>query len=76
MSGTDTPEPPLEGPLGATLLKVIRGAPTAEELAVVTVLLTTLATAADDGPQPGSEPAAATWDRPVDRSPVSWPALR
>lgn len=74
MSGAKMLEPPLEGPLGPTLLKVIRGAPTAEELAVVTLLLTTLAAAGEE-PEPRSRPAAAAWDRPVGRSPVSWPAF-
>lgn len=69
------PQPPFEGPLSPTLLKIIRGTPTAEELAVLTVLLTNLASA---GTRPDAEPAraAAVWDRPADCSPVSWAAGR
>ncbi|MGW7272416.1 acyl-CoA carboxylase epsilon subunit [Streptomyces sp. NPDC054864] len=66
---------PLEGPLGPALLKVVKGAPTAEELAAVTLLLSTAAAAGAE-PEPRPAPAAAAWDRPSDRSPVSWAARR
>ncbi|WP_369390563.1 acyl-CoA carboxylase epsilon subunit [Streptomyces sp. CG1] len=68
-------EPPFEGPLGATLWKVVRGVPTAEELAVLTVVLTTLLRAGGN-PESGPLPAGAPWDRPAGCSPVSWSARR
>jgi hypothetical protein len=66
--------PVLGGPFGPTLFKVIRGTPSAEELAVLSALLTTLAAGAhDDGP---SAPERAAWSRPALFPPASWMAGR
>ncbi|MFI8389861.1 acyl-CoA carboxylase epsilon subunit [Streptomyces sp. NPDC085540] len=67
--------PVFGGPFGSTLFKVIRGTPSAEELAVLTALLTTLAATArdDDGPP---FPQGAAWSRPELFPPASWMAGR
>ncbi|MDJ0382259.1 acyl-CoA carboxylase epsilon subunit [Streptomyces sp. G-G2] len=64
--------PAFDGPLGPTLIEIIRGTPTAEEIAALTALLTTLAAAS--APEPGPVPAAAGWDRPERFPPASWRA--
>ncbi|MEV5605215.1 acyl-CoA carboxylase epsilon subunit [Streptomyces sp. NPDC052299] len=67
--------PPLQGPLGTALFKVIRGAPSPEELAAVAALLTALTAAGRDEPGPVREAApAAVWDRPDTFPPASWMA--
>ncbi|MDX2396340.1 acyl-CoA carboxylase epsilon subunit [Streptomyces sp. NPDC054904] len=68
--------PAFEGPLGPTLIEIIRGTPTTEELAVVTALLTTLAAGAAPEPETAPEPvpAAAGWDRAEPYPPLSWRA--
>ncbi|OKK04819.1 hypothetical protein AMK26_16200 [Streptomyces sp. CB03234] len=73
------PENAFEGPLGPALLKIIRGAPNAEEAAAVTALLTALA--AGSGARTGGQGEtavptgeAADWDRPATVPPVSWMA--
>ncbi|WP_330330515.1 acyl-CoA carboxylase subunit epsilon [Streptomyces sp. NBC_00536] len=66
------PVPALDGPLGPTLIEIIRGAPTAEEIAAVTALLTRLAAPA--APEPEAGPTAAGWDRAEPFPPVSWRA--
>ncbi|MCX4446046.1 acyl-CoA carboxylase epsilon subunit [Streptomyces sp. NPDC087866] len=67
--------PALQGPLGTALFKVIRGAPSPEELAAVTALLTALTAAGHDDPGPVRRAApAAVWDRPDSFPPASWMA--
>ncbi|MFI5983539.1 acyl-CoA carboxylase epsilon subunit [Streptomyces sp. NPDC051555] len=60
----------LDGPLGPTLIEIIRGAPTAEEVAALAALLTTLAAAVPE-PETGPVPAAG-WHRTERIPPVSW----
>ncbi|MFF1646914.1 acyl-CoA carboxylase subunit epsilon [Streptomyces sp. NPDC058240] len=67
--------PALEGPLGSALFKVIKGAPTPEELAAVTALLTALSTAGRGNTDTARETApVAVWDRPDAFPPASWMA--
>ncbi|OCC07776.1 acyl-CoA carboxylase epsilon subunit [Streptomyces sp. PTY087I2] len=65
-----------DGPLGPSLLKVIRGTPSVEELAAVTALLTALSSAAGAGAKAESEPAPepAGWNHATSFSQVSWMA--
>ncbi|MBD0418090.1 acyl-CoA carboxylase epsilon subunit [Streptomyces sp. NPDC052309] len=62
-----------EGPLGPTLYKVVRGTPSAEELAVVAALLGALAAGAGEAPA-DRVPATrrAGWTRPELVPPMSW----
>ncbi|MFE9701901.1 acyl-CoA carboxylase subunit epsilon [Streptomyces sp. NPDC005930] len=61
-----------EGPLGPAVFRIVRGSPSAEELAALTALLTSLAaTDSDDGAPPAR---AAVWRRPELFPPVSWRA--
>jgi hypothetical protein len=72
------PASAFDGPLGPSLFKVISGAPSAEELAAVTAILSAAASNAEDGTDAAgdSDRAARTadWDRPERFSPVSWMA--
>lgn len=76
---TATEVPPLDGPMGPALFRVIRGRPTPEEIAAVTAVLTTLtlSRSGESGPaQDGESPAG--WDRVDARSfpPTSWRGRR
>jgi hypothetical protein len=69
--------PVLEGPLGPSLFKVLRGRPTPEELAAVAALLGALSASEATGAraQPKThEPAPAAWGRREAFPPVSWRA--
>ncbi|MEV7130837.1 acyl-CoA carboxylase epsilon subunit [Streptomyces sp. NPDC093260] len=63
--------PVFDGPLGPTVFEIVRGSPSAEELAAVTALLTALAAAREV-----SEPPVrgAGWPRPELCPPASWMA--
>ncbi|NEB42205.1 acyl-CoA carboxylase subunit epsilon [Streptomyces sp. SID14515] len=63
-----------DGPLGPSLLKIIRGAPSAEELAAVTALVTALSSAARAEADGEPEPEPADWNRATTFSQVSWMA--
>ncbi|MFI7291507.1 acyl-CoA carboxylase subunit epsilon [Streptomyces anulatus] len=63
-----------DGPLGPSLLKVISGAPSAEELAAVTALLTALSNASGTGAGSDPVPQPADWNRAASFSRVSWMA--
>jgi hypothetical protein len=66
---------PFGGPLGPTLFRVVRGTPSAEELAVVAALLTVLAAGAEEQPTGrGAAPRGARWTRPQPLPPASWMA--
>lgn len=67
--------PVLGGPFGPTLFKVIRGTPSAEELAVLSALLTTLVATTHDADGPPA-PEGAGWSRPALFPPASWMAGR
>ncbi|SPE64229.1 hypothetical protein SNS2_5556 [Streptomyces netropsis] len=53
----------LRGPLGPSLLKVIGGNPTQEELAAVTAVLLALSARQERQPVAAGTPAAARWQR-------------
>ncbi|GGR28885.1 acyl-CoA carboxylase subunit epsilon [Streptomyces netropsis] len=53
----------LRGPLGPSLLKVIGGNPTQEELAAVTAVLVALSARQERQPVAAGAPAAARWQR-------------
>ncbi|MEU9375639.1 acyl-CoA carboxylase subunit epsilon [Streptomyces sp. NPDC048255] len=58
-----------------TLLTVVHGRPTPEELAAVTAVLIASARPADDGPEPRTGRAGwADWARPADGPAQSWAA--
>ncbi|MGC9441196.1 acyl-CoA carboxylase epsilon subunit [Streptomyces sp. WG5] len=62
-----------DGPLGPTLYKVVRGTPTAEELAVVAALLSALAAGSGEASaERGPAPRRARWTRPELVPPMSW----
>ncbi|MGC9498909.1 acyl-CoA carboxylase epsilon subunit [Streptomyces sp. WG7] len=62
-----------DGPLGPTLYKVVRGTPSAEELAVVAALLSALAAGAEEASADrGPATRRARWIRPEPVPPTSW----
>lgn len=65
------------GPLGTARVRVVRGNPTPEELAAVTVMLVTLASRRDEAPAE-RPPRGAAWKRgmPTGCSFRSWKAHR
>ena len=65
-----------QDPQGSAPVKVVSGAPTPEELAAVTVVLTALQGGGDGVPEPG--PTAATWRHAGSRGfpPASWMAAK
>ncbi|MEU6484903.1 acyl-CoA carboxylase epsilon subunit [Streptomyces sp. NPDC046887] len=67
--------PASDGPLGPALLEVVRGTPSAEELAALTALFTALAAAAAEaGAGPTRAVRTAGWRRPEAFPPLSWRA--
>ncbi|WP_411107418.1 acyl-CoA carboxylase subunit epsilon [Streptomyces sp. cmx-4-9] len=54
-----------------TLLSVVHGRPTPEELAAVTAVLLASARIAQGRPRPGA-PGRAGWSRPADGPALSW----
>ncbi|WP_326767613.1 acyl-CoA carboxylase subunit epsilon [Streptomyces sp. NBC_01591] len=64
----------LQDPPGPASVRVVNGAPTPEELAAVTVVLTALQGGEESAPEP--QPTAATWRRAGADTfpPVSWRA--
>ncbi|MGW7097566.1 acyl-CoA carboxylase epsilon subunit [Streptomyces sp. NPDC054874] len=64
----------IDGPLGPSLLKVISGVPSAEELAAVAALLTALSRTAGTGAEGDPVPQPADWNRAAHFSQVSWMA--
>lgn len=62
MSATSTPSPTTSDLLAATSFRVLRGEPSAEELAAFTAVLTLRLTTQDE-PTP-QRPTTARWSRP------------
>lgn len=53
----------LEGPLGPTLMKVVKGTPTPEELAAVAAVLSAASGPADERPEDTVRTRRAQWRR-------------
>ncbi|MFI6641791.1 acyl-CoA carboxylase epsilon subunit [Streptomyces sp. NPDC050504] len=53
----------LAGPLGPTLMKVVKGTPTPEELAAVAAVLSAASSPADERPEDSAQSRRAPWRR-------------